>query len=225
VNTGRTSVVCWVLFVAAIVGVNAALHAGSSAVIACAAIAVLSFIYAMYLGLMAMRKGDPVIRKYGRDATAEIVSAKATSWSMAAGEYYGIGAPRIWKYRLNVTRDGHQPYRTTLYICAHLGSSGTIPVRVSRLNRWRVTVDAEKFAARGANGGAQRHWIAGEDWTDRSERAEQVLTVTQSRVIPAPAAGPPDVADELTKLAGLRDRGVLTPNEFESEKAKLLRSS
>lgn len=36
----------------------------------------------------------------------------------------------------------------------------------------------------------------------------------------APAA--PDVADELTKLAGLRDRGVLTEEEFAAAKAKLL---
>ena len=33
-----------------------------------------------------------------------------------------------------------------------------------------------------------------------------------------------DVADELTKLADLRDRGVLTDEEFEAQKAKLLAS-
>jgi hypothetical protein len=38
-------------------------------------------------------------------------------------------------------------------------------------------------------------------------------------------AGEPDVADELTKLADLRDRGVLSPNEFETQKAKLLESA
>jgi hypothetical protein len=34
-----------------------------------------------------------------------------------------------------------------------------------------------------------------------------------------------DVADELTKLANLRDRGVLTDAEFEAQKAKLLAAS
>lgn len=34
----------------------------------------------------------------------------------------------------------------------------------------------------------------------------------------------PDVADELKKLADLRDRGVLTEAEFETQKAKLLAS-
>jgi hypothetical protein len=38
-----------------------------------------------------------------------------------------------------------------------------------------------------------------------------------------PAGSPPDsTADEITKLAGLRDSGVITAAEFEQQKAKLL---
>ena len=36
------------------------------------------------------------------------------------------------------------------------------------------------------------------------------------------AAGEPTSADQLAKLADLRDRGVITPDEFEREKAKVL---
>jgi ABC-type multidrug transport system fused ATPase/permease subunit len=36
------------------------------------------------------------------------------------------------------------------------------------------------------------------------------------------AAGAPSSADQLAKLADLRDRGVITPEEFEREKAKIL---
>jgi type VI protein secretion system component VasK len=36
------------------------------------------------------------------------------------------------------------------------------------------------------------------------------------------AAGSPSAADQLTKLADLRDRGVITAEEFEREKAKVL---
>ena len=36
------------------------------------------------------------------------------------------------------------------------------------------------------------------------------------------AAGSPNTADQLTKLADLRDRGVITAEEFEREKAKVL---
>ena len=38
------------------------------------------------------------------------------------------------------------------------------------------------------------------------------------------AAGTPNAADQLAKLADLRDRGVITPEEFEREKAKILAS-
>ena len=38
------------------------------------------------------------------------------------------------------------------------------------------------------------------------------------------AAGTPSPADQLAKLADLRDRGVITPQEFESQKAKILAS-
>jgi Short C-terminal domain/Phospholipase_D-nuclease N-terminal len=37
-------------------------------------------------------------------------------------------------------------------------------------------------------------------------------------------AGSPSSADQLSKLADLRDRGVITPEEFEREKAKILAS-
>ncbi len=36
------------------------------------------------------------------------------------------------------------------------------------------------------------------------------------------AGARPNVADELAKLADLRDRGALSPDEFESQKARLL---
>jgi len=36
------------------------------------------------------------------------------------------------------------------------------------------------------------------------------------------AAGRPSTADQLAKLADLRDRGVITPAEFDSQKAKIL---
>jgi hypothetical protein len=39
---------------------------------------------------------------------------------------------------------------------------------------------------------------------------------------PAPAAPPLDLADQLRKLADLRDAGVLTEEEFAAQKVKLL---
>lgn len=39
---------------------------------------------------------------------------------------------------------------------------------------------------------------------------------------PAPVAEPVDVADQLQKLAALKDQGVITDAEFAAQKAKLL---
>jgi membrane protein implicated in regulation of membrane protease activity len=44
----------------------------------------------------------------------------------------------------------------------------------------------------------------------------------QFRAYVQDAAGSGTTADQLTKLADLRDRGVITPEEFERQKAKLL---
>ncbi len=52
---------------------------------------------------------------------------------------------------------------------------------------------------------------------DRARQHEQQL---QSHIREAAGAG--GTADELSKLAGLRDRGVITAAEFDSQKAKLL---
>jgi hypothetical protein len=43
--------------------------------------------------------------------------------------------------------------------------------------------------------------------------------------VPAqPTAGTSDLLDQLTRLGALRDQGVLTPEEFEIQKARVLRS-
>ena len=44
----------------------------------------------------------------------------------------------------------------------------------------------------------------------------------QFRAYVQDAAGGQNTADQLAKLADLRDRGVITPAEFESQKAKIL---
>jgi hypothetical protein len=59
------------------------------------------------------------------------------------------------------------------------------------------------------------------------EQVKALLTPHLKRVgVPfhdEPSSGPADVADEIRKLAALRDDGVLTQDEFERRKAKLLR--
>jgi ABC-type multidrug transport system fused ATPase/permease subunit len=54
------------------------------------------------------------------------------------------------------------------------------------------------------------------------QRAQQQEAQFRSYVQKAATDSPTSTADQLTKLADLRDRGVITSEEFEREKAKLL---
>ncbi|MGR2664270.1 SHOCT domain-containing protein [Chromobacterium haemolyticum] len=53
------------------------------------------------------------------------------------------------------------------------------------------------------------------------ERADREIQLEQIKAIAKPAE-PTSMASELEKLAGLRDRGVLTDAEFQQQKEKLL---
>ncbi len=57
----------------------------------------------------------------------------------------------------------------------------------------------------------------------RQRHAEQSRSQVHIGQSPQTAGGPgPDLADQLTRLAALRDAGVLTPEEFATQKARLL---
>lgn len=51
---------------------------------------------------------------------------------------------------------------------------------------------------------------------------EQSQAQPETYAAPAPAAEPVDVAEQLQKLAALKEQGVLTDEEFAAQKAKLL---
>jgi Short C-terminal domain len=60
-----------------------------------------------------------------------------------------------------------------------------------------------------------------------SEQDQRLAALEAQRSAPPPPAAPPaaggtDLVAELTKLKGLADAGVLTPEEFQAAKAKLL---
>jgi len=61
----------------------------------------------------------------------------------------------------------------------------------------------------------------------KAKAASGEINVQGTPLVIAGAGVPakPDVADQLTKLADLRDRGVLTDDEFAAQKAKLLAAS
>jgi hypothetical protein len=57
-----------------------------------------------------------------------------------------------------------------------------------------------------------------------AQQAPQQEYVEQPQAAPAPAAAPADPIDRLKELGELRDNGVLTEEEFQAQKAKVLAS-
>lgn len=66
-----------------------------------------------------------------------------------------------------------------------------------------------------------RYWD-GASWTEHVADAGVQSTDSGGEQQPAAVGGPVDVADQLRKLAELRDEGVLTDDEFDAQKARLL---
>jgi len=65
--------------------------------------------------------------------------------------------------------------------------------------------------------------VRGSSMHERQARDMQQQDAEARRYIQQAAAeAPASTADQLTKLADLRDRGVISPEEFEREKAKVL---
>jgi len=205
---------CWVIFVAGMVLMLPALLFGVAGLVVEQVVTWAAFVYAMYLSMAVIRGGDKRLAKNGVPGTAVVLSAQQTNTIVQEGEF-AWEAPYVWKYGLEVTVPGWQPYKTMLYICASLTPGETIPVRVAKFNRKRVTIDRalydQQYNARGAE--------QGDDLPTARATAERLATMYERASAAAPV---PDVADELAKLAALRDKGILTDAEFATQKAKLL---
>jgi hypothetical protein len=63
----------------------------------------------------------------------------------------------------------------------------------------------------------QQKWQA----QDQEQYDQQMAEAPPPAAAPAPAAAP-DYAAELEKLAGLRDQGVITADDFEAKKKQIL---
>ena len=220
-NAWRMSIWCWVIFVVGMIAMTPAMAGGASVVILEQVVTWAAFGYAMYLSMVVIRGGDRRLAKRGVAGTAKVLSAERTNTVVQEGEF-AWEAPYVWKYSLEVTVAGRDPYKTMLYICASLSEGETVPVRVSRLNHKRVTIDRDAYDKQyrerthlAPNGLAAE--LSGDVDTDVAG-AETFTT----RLGSARTTAGPGVADELTKLAALNERGILTDAEFAAQKAKLL---
>jgi hypothetical protein len=206
-NAWQMSIWCWIIFVAGMILMLPALVFGVAGLVVEQGVTWTAFIYGMYLSMAVIRGGDKRLARNGVPGTAVVLSADQTNTVVQAGEF-DWQAPFVWKYGLEVTVPGWAPYKTMLYICASLTEGETIPVRVSRFNPKRVTIDPVAY---------------NQQYSPRTPSAREYRPAEPSYDFGAAATAPqPDVADELAKLAALRDRGILTDPEFTAQKAKLL---
>jgi hypothetical protein len=221
-NAWQMSIWCWIIFVAGMILMLPALLGGVLGLVAEQVVTWAAFGYGMYLSMVVIRGGDKRLARNGVPGTAVVLSAEQTNTIVQEGEF-DWEAPYVWKYGLEVTVPGWQPYKTMLYICASLSEGETIPVRVARFNRKRVTIDRDaynkQYSERTPTARSGRSTDPSDD-VDATLANIQALT-TRLRDAKATAAEP-DVADELAKLAALRDKGILTDAEFAAQKAKLL---
>ena len=218
-NAWQMQIWCWIIFIAGMILMLPALVFGVMGLVVEQVITWLAFCYGMYLSMAVIRNGDKRLARNGIPGTALVLSAQQTNTIVQEGEF-GWEAPYVWKYGLTVTVPGWQPYNTMLYICASLTPGETIPVRVAKFNHKRVTIDREVYNRQynertGSAGGSP-------DMSDLSASLQNLARLTSRLGGGATATAEPDVADELTKLASLRDKGILTDAEFATEKAKLL---
>jgi hypothetical protein len=86
--------------------------------------------------------------------------------------------------------------------------AGTASAVAGRVQRHQ----ARKFADRDA-----------ETYADQEQAYEQEMDERRPQAAPAPEAAPqPDMIQQLKQLAELRDNGILTDEEFNTQKARIL---
>jgi len=216
------SIWCWVIFVVGMIAMLPAAIGGVPGVVAEQVVTWAAFGYGMYLSMAVIRGGDKRLARNGVPGTAIVLSAKQTNTVVQEGEF-AWEAPYVWKYGLEVTVAGRQPYKTMLYICAHLSEGETIPVRISRFNHKRVTIDRDAYDKQySERTHPSRDGRPAEVGDDVGAALANIETLTTRLRDAKATAAEPDVADELAKLAALRDKGILTDTEFAAQKAKLL---
>ena len=220
-NAWRISIWCWVIFVVGMIGMLPAMAAGAPGLVAEQVVTWAAFAYAMYISMVVVRGGDRRLVKRGLPGTAKVLSAHQTNTVVQEGEF-AWEAPYVWKYGLEVTVPGWPPYKTMLYICASLSEGETVPVRVARFNRKRVTIDPVAYNQQYGERVRQSPSASSRGSDDLGEVLARTQVLTAQLSSAKATAAEPDVADELTKLARLRDQGILTDAEFATQKAKLL---
>jgi hypothetical protein len=213
------------------------------------ALSLLSFLYAMYVFYFDVTRGDKHLQRTGIKGTAVVLSAKQTRTQAQTGQL-DFNAPYIWKYELQVSIPGKEPYKAGCGVAlANLREGSTVEVAVSRYNKRSVAIVRSPQTTR-ADRRADRNSAVvftygqtapGGQPMQSDDRLAQLLAMSDgARRIPAPGQPVPGPSapgesasqsggeqarlDALTKLADLHRQGVLSDAEFAAEKSRILGS-
>jgi hypothetical protein len=188
----------------------------------------LFFLYAMYVFYFDVTRGDRHLQKRGLRGTAVVLKATQTR-TMAQTGQADFQAPFIWKYRLNVSLPGKQPYEAVCGVARNGISEGsTVDVAVSRFNRRSVAILAPRpVQSAPARGGHQVPVVfstgSPSGGQDPGARLQDLLRTAQSGGVHIQAQDPEDSRlAALAKLGELHSQGVLTDAEFAAEKTRLI---
>jgi hypothetical protein len=161
----------------------------------------------------------------GKSARAQIVDARKGHWITSSGgsDYQQAHNARVtWTLRLRVMPADEQPFDVTIKRGFHVGAKPTINSVVNVLydqsDHSKVVFDDTPPKSKEER--LQRA-LDGMDPV-QAEKMRQKLAAGQQSMSAPFAQSTPSAADEIEKLALLRDRGVLTDVEFEVQKRKIL---
>lgn len=187
----------------------------------------------------------------GKTASAQITSAKPGRFAISSGgdAAQQVASAHVnWTLKLQVTPDGEAPFDAVVKEpYPEMGGGPSVGTTIGVLydpnDHTKVVVDHSAVgeatmvagqmtptakAAMEQAGGEPAEQLMQEAMADpaafqqkMSERAMSQAAMIMPTMNPA-AARPSDPADEIAKLADLRDRGALTAAEFQAQKKKIL---
>ncbi|GAY15942.1 hypothetical protein MSZK_26680 [Mycobacterium sp. shizuoka-1] len=185
------------------------------------------------------------LRKVGLRAYAEVLSAEQTALSVTAGSPNLMGNSEIrWELQLRVLPDGEPPFDATAHTLLPQTNHPRPGTRVAVLydpgDHSRVELDPQPAStadaaidaitsARPDLSGAQ---VMGMPMTDVIRQAivdpdgfREQMQQHATAAMQVQAGTPPrsnDPVDRLERLAALKDRGLITDEEFEQQKRRIL---
>jgi hypothetical protein len=185
-----------------------------------------AFGYGMYLSMAGMGGGDKRLLKRGVRGTARILAVKGTNTYINGQSDFGYSGRRVYRYTLQVELPGRQPYETYVSVASHQFQEGqTVQVAAARHNHKRVAIDPA--------GSVQQARRTAPRWQATPQDAVPRQSGRGSTGNGHSGHGHPDRGHsahgdeserlrQLSELGRLHKEGVLSDEEFATEKARIL---